>query len=553
MSHFGEDGEYKGGYGGDYDQNNSPYVTGIRFNAPEGARLPTLADVSGASSSSSSSKSEHELLLESAASVAGVDLSQLPSGVLAMLKEDGDLMSSMRQETIASIANDQDENENENEKSDEQSYFELMAAARGGSAASEGEVTAVDMINRHMLSSLKVHMDNSGSPIEVPRQVDSDSDGDENGNDDWNESNNDDDDERFNYLARVQKLDGESSATATAAASASVTIQVNVDASKRIDALQARLEFADRGDVVSFLLDQYDAVHEFAHAIVARHPKKSAPPASGEGKGKTKQKQVATLTAVAESSDAVRAAAIRPLTGARPWAEWLSKKSIARKDNPFGLAAMEVPSCDDIQAALAELEHQTDGFYPCQEYCSFAAELGAATLGRCRVFVPSGTLGQHDLRMHAYRLRDKLRKSASIRKQSPFVLQHFLPFAQDTDEDFWFGWNTSELDDDKRHHIYCLDEADKAHPPVRVARSFADFVENVALGITIDMLGLEKHGAGDEGTGDEDDAWTSSDDDEQAAPTEQKDEAPDVVTTAVQAPTRMALPPQRFVPFPRKQ
>lgn len=70
-----------------------------------------------------------------------------------------------------------------------------------------------------------------------------------------------------------------------------------------------------------------------------------------------------------------------------------------------------------------------------------------------------------------------------------FDLKLLLFFAQDTDQDLWFGWKYNTEGD---YTIYAVDEQPKAPPPRKVAQSFAEFVDEVCLGVRIEKLGLRK-------------------------------------------------------------
>ena len=120
--------------------------------------------------------------------------------------------------------------------------------------------------------------------------------------------------------------------------------------------------------------------------------------------------------------------------------------------------------------------------------CGAVAHFGVADV--CS-FVPSGrSIHAADLRFHTYRLRDKFLQE-DFRKPHSFPLEQLVAFASDRKEDMWFGWRAGE----GKHGpeaVYCYQEDEDAPPPRKVADSFAQFVEEVALGTAMAELGIKR-------------------------------------------------------------
>ena len=92
-----------------------------------------------------------------------------------------------------------------------------------------------------------------------------------------------------------------------------------------------------------------------------------------------------------------------------------------------------------------------------------------------------------------------------------FPLKKLIVFGNDIQEELWFGWLVGPAGNQTEFPIYALDESEKAPPPTKVASSFVEFVEKVALGSEMKKLGLKKYtektqdGAGSEEEDEEED------------------------------------------------
>ena len=210
-------------------------------------------------------------------------------------------------------------------------------------------------------------------------------------------------------------------------------------------------------------------------------------------------------------------------------------KGVTWKANPFNLPGMAPPSVQDIAKGLQDLEQSTS-FYPPSSFVAFSAQVGPGTIGRCRIYVPSASFGFHDMRMHAYRLAEKFRHFPA--RHHSFRLDQLVAFAQDVEEDLWFGWLRS--DEPKQLTpsladipIYCFDESEDADPPIKIAQSFQEWVECVALGPRLQLLGLKKYRPGKSNKDEVDSKWSSDDNDDD------DDFA------------NLTNPPQTFLPFPK--
>ncbi len=90
--------------------------------------------------------------------------------------------------------------------------------------------------------------------------------------------------------------------------------------------------------------------------------------------------------------------------------------------------------------------------------------------------------------------------------------RNLVILGQDLEEDCWFAWNAAETDPNRIEAIYCVDESgtflqfyshwiqtipidasvERSPPPLRIAKDFKDFLNNVCLGNRLRKLGFRK-------------------------------------------------------------
>jgi len=171
------------------------------------------------------------------------------------------------------------------------------------------------------------------------------------------------------------------------------------------------------------------------------------------------------------------------------WKAFFEEQQIEAKPVPFGLPDLPKPTEEDV--ATTQTDFADVSFTLPADYCSFSLAHGGGTLGRARIYVPSGkSITAADLRFHTFRLRDKFQQP-DFRKPHSFPLEDLVAFASDRKEDMWFGWRTTE----GKHGpeaVYCYQEDEDAPPPRKVADTFTEFVQEVALGTAMAELGIRR-------------------------------------------------------------
>eukprot|EP00010_Vexillifera_abyssalis_P006099 CAMPEP_0201552224 /NCGR_PEP_ID=MMETSP0173_2-20130828/14564_1 /ASSEMBLY_ACC=CAM_ASM_000268 /TAXON_ID=218659 /ORGANISM="Vexillifera sp., Strain DIVA3 564/2" /LENGTH=618 /DNA_ID=CAMNT_0047962667 /DNA_START=8 /DNA_END=1861 /DNA_ORIENTATION=+ len=578
--------EYKGGFGGTYDQENSIYVKGIPFNAPPDAHFPSYDDVVNPQQSSSSSCST-----SSSSSTPSSSNSSSTSG------------SSSSTATSSNDTNSQQT----------ATSSDVPASSSDGVVTSSGsehqQISANDTINKQMFEMFKSHVDNNGLPqmkqnkIEYSsdsddpnREVDNDWDdesddsdvgdvggggGNDNGNNGGNNNNTTNNDSSVvPHIGSSTALLGSSPQSTSPAQRSSdsgrsrnsrerQTISLDVATFDRLQAFCTQRGILMIDDAVNFLIDQVELseqymrnasslytkykIHQptkapsgaapmldYLSPSVSHYAKKQIETKQGRAVGQYNASAAASSSNAASSSDAVAAATqavnqlsersnakrghvpvkvvkienASELANSQVWQTFIEANNIEEKKNPFGMQSLPPPKIGEIEFALSDL-YATTGYYPCDEYIRFAVELGACTLGRCRVFTPSASLQPHDIRMHAYRLQAKF-SSDAYSNQHRFPMDQLVAFAQDTEEDLWFGWDARYAQDtEKREFIYCFDETPDADPPRLVAKTFKQFVQDVCLGYTMSKLALKKYKPNQQVSSDDDDVdgyWSGDSD-----------------------------------------
>eukprot|EP01095_Lingulamoeba_sp_RSL-Kostka_P002559 TRINITY_DN1343_c0_g3_i1.p1 TRINITY_DN1343_c0_g3~~TRINITY_DN1343_c0_g3_i1.p1 ORF type:complete len:234 (+),score=103.44 TRINITY_DN1343_c0_g3_i1:120-821(+) len=167
------------------------------------------------------------------------------------------------------------------------------------------------------------------------------------------------------------------------------------------------------------------------------------------------------------------------------WINFFEENEIIMKEVPFGLPPVDKSTDKTIETSLATFK--CDFSYP-KEYTAFAKQIGAGTLGRCRIFTPGTNINSSDLRFHTLRLLNKF-KNEDYKIIHKFPLDHLIVFGHDVKEDLWFAWRHSAKDP---HAIYVFQEEDNSPPPMEIAEDFMEFIEEVALGTAMQDQGMKK-------------------------------------------------------------
>mmetsp|Transcript_5027 Transcript_5027/g.15336 ORF Transcript_5027/g.15336 Transcript_5027/m.15336 type:complete len:424 (+) Transcript_5027:35-1306(+) len=390
------------------------------------------------------------------------------------------------------------------------------------------EPSAVELVNKHMLQSFRQHLTDVGVPVRIPEEED-DKDGEWADHEvDWE---NDDpplyyDEPYETGLGLVQDRDlavNEDSNQEQSPSPSSSAAAISAANLTRLEALRTELHLPSVDALITFLFEQYTLASAAqkstasALAVLQKPPSTAvqrptplndaAPAAAGTLKRSTPSglSVVSTIAATtsaqvallsdpastrAQETDQERAEVDSAEQALGQWSQLLfTEMQVRRTTLPFGLPSMPPPQRSDVLAAKSDIEFVFMFQLPAA-YVSYCIEIGHGTLGRCRVFAPCSELNPHDLRFHTYRLRDKF-MSDSFVKTHKQRMDNYVVFANDVEENFWFGWRRGEPSD-KQGFIYCIDESDEAPPPMRVARTFEEFITKVCLGNTLKKLGLKR-------------------------------------------------------------
>eukprot|EP00013_Stygamoeba_regulata_P011653 CAMPEP_0177682086 /NCGR_PEP_ID=MMETSP0447-20121125/31068_1 /TAXON_ID=0 /ORGANISM="Stygamoeba regulata, Strain BSH-02190019" /LENGTH=375 /DNA_ID=CAMNT_0019191559 /DNA_START=10 /DNA_END=1134 /DNA_ORIENTATION=+ len=353
------------------------------------------------------------------------------------------------------------------------------------------EPSAVELVNKHMLQSFRQHLTDVGVPVRIPEEED-DKDGEWADHEvDWE---NDDPKPYETGLGLVQDRDlavNEDSNQEQSPSPSSSAAAISAANLTRLEALRTELHLPSVDALITFLFEQYTLASAAQKSTASALAVLQKPPSTAVQRP-TPLNDAAPATGIyaAQETDQERAEVDSAEQALGQWSQLLfTEMQVRRTTLPFGLPSMPPPQRSDVLAAKSDIEFVFMFQLPAA-YVSYCIEIGHGTLGRCRVFAPCSELNPHDLRFHTYRLRDKF-MSDSFVKTHKQRMDNYVVFANDVEENFWFGWRRGEPSD-KQGFIYCIDESDEAPPPMRVARTFEEFITKVCLGNTLKKLGLKR-------------------------------------------------------------
>lgn len=214
------------------------------------------------------------------------------------------------------------------------------------------------------------------------------------------------------------------------------------------------------------------------------------------------------------------------------FSEYFKKWNIQIKNIPFNLSPISKSTHEQFKI-ISSVDFK-DFTFP-TDYIQFCIEIGAGKLGRCRIFAPTSNMGPTDLRFHTFRLLSKFQEQKT--KVHQFPLHELIIFANDIEEDLWFGWRR-----ENQNVIYVIDKRKDAPPPKKIADNFIEFLETVCLGNRMEKMKIKKYFEPPKEPKEGEENVISDDDDSDDENSEKSNEPNDVEN----------FPPKTFTPFPKQ-
>jgi hypothetical protein len=304
------------------------------------------------------------------------------------------------------------------------------------------EPSAVELANKHMLSSFRQHLSEVGVPVRIPEEdVSQWADHDV----DWE---NDEpplfyDEPYETGLGLVPDRDEQTTATAAGEGSAvAAAVVISAANNARLEVLRVQLSLPSMDALLEYLCEHYTltmAAQRSADDLLSsllpggestpqpQQPQQQKPTAAtADAATHTTTEQPAEQSNRVEKAEqvdddwedepeanadqgSVPAAAGAPKMSARPstsdsgeagaWSSLLfDELQVRRATLPFGLPPMPPPERSDVLAAKTDIEFVFMLPLP-DAYVRYCVEIGHGTLGRCRIFAPCSELNPHDLRL----------------------------------------------------------------------------------------------------------------------------------------------------------